>query len=176
MNPISLSTSMREGADSILAKNLVVARLVVGMTQQQLAAAAGVSRATIAQLETGYSDPRLSTIVELARALHLPAIFLLLGMDEIQAFETLATHGEVEPMAITAAEVERMRRLAATGMLKDRVRAARLGAAIARSAGQAAPSAFVGAAIFSAVRPGAGTRTGMLLGQLLAESPRVEPP
>jgi transcriptional regulator with XRE-family HTH domain len=39
------------------------------MTQEQLAARAGISRGYLARLETARQDPRLSTIEKLAKAL-----------------------------------------------------------------------------------------------------------
>src|SRR5260221_2115723 len=80
----------QESIDSILAKHLVAARITPGLTQHDLAAAAGVSRATVAQLETGYSDPRLSTVVDLARALRVSPLVLLAGIPEVQALAELA--------------------------------------------------------------------------------------
>lgn len=41
------------------------------MTQAELAKAAGVSRATITEIESGESDPRLHTLVKLAIALEV---------------------------------------------------------------------------------------------------------
>lgn len=161
-----------ESIDSVLAKNLVVARVVSGVTQHELAGRAGISRATIAQIETGCSDPRLSTIAELAKALGIPLIVLLTGAEEVRALTGLC--GNVAPpepsIGIPQSEVDRMLRLIRSGMLKDRLRAARIGAALARAAGRESPNVQVCSAIFSAVLPGAGTIAGTLLGELLLEA------
>lgn len=172
--PTPQSQPHRESIDSILAKNLVVARIVSGLTQHELANLAYVSRATIAQLETGYSDPRLSTIVELARGLGIPPILLLLGSEEIHALLKLTQDAASAAPSASPSDVARMRHLIETGLLKDRLRAARLGAAAATAGGATAP-ASVSAAIFSAVHPGAGTTLGANLGRLLATaiSPRT---
>jgi transcriptional regulator with XRE-family HTH domain len=42
-----------------------------GMTQEQLAAKAGISRPYLARLETARQDPTLSTLEKLAKALRL---------------------------------------------------------------------------------------------------------
>jgi transcriptional regulator with XRE-family HTH domain len=160
-----------ESIDAVLAKNLVVARVVLGVTQQELSERADISRATIAQIETGYSDPRISTITQLAAALGIPAVVLLTGSDDVRAFvELLGDAGSDEQPSVTipTADLERMRRYLRTGMLKDRVRAARIGAAVARASGGGAASE-VCSAIFSALLPGSGTVAGARLGRILGE-------
>ena len=158
----------RESVDSILAKNLVAARVIAGMTQHDLATAAGVSRATIAQLETGFSDPRLSTVVDIARALGIAPIVLLSGTQEVEALAAIA-QGTVDGRpTISPADLERMRDYTASGMLKDRVRAARVGATVARGGtADAPPGVPVTAGVFSATLPGRGTVVGAQLGRLL---------
>lgn len=167
-------SSSQESIDAVLAKNLVVAREVLGVTQQELAQRADISRATIAQIETGYSDPRLSTIVDLATALGIPPIVLLTGSDDVRALVDLwelAGTTDADPhsaVPLLQHEVERMRRYLGSGMLKDRLRAARIGAAVARAAG-AGSASEVCSAIFSAVIPGQGTVLGTQLGRVLSE-------
>ena len=56
-----------------------------------------------------------------------------------------------------------------TGMLKDRARAAMIGAAAVESFSKNEP-VRISAAIFSAFLPGPGTQIGALLGEFLAES------
>jgi transcriptional regulator with XRE-family HTH domain len=133
-----------ESADAILAKNLVTARLAVGLTQQRLAEDSGISRATVVQIEAGSSDPRLSTIIELAKALGLPAILLLVGLPEIQALSRVLERKAKQRPSIDPRDVERMTHFLRTGMLRL-------------------------AAMFSGFLPGAGTEIGALLGELFAE-------
>jgi transcriptional regulator with XRE-family HTH domain len=54
-----------------VARNLVRLRHDAGLTQQQLADAARVSRATVHLIESAQADPRLSTLDLLARALNV---------------------------------------------------------------------------------------------------------
>jgi DNA-binding XRE family transcriptional regulator len=158
-----------ESSASVLAKNLVVARVVAGMTQQDLAQRAHVSRATIAQIETGCGDPRLSTVAELARALELSPVLLLLGSLEVQALSAIHEGAIPSPMAIQPEKLERMRVFVQSGMLKDRLRAAKLGAAMVRGiSGAPSSAAVVTAAVCSPIFPGEGTRLGATLGQLMS--------
>src|SRR5687768_12725726 len=111
-----------------LADNLLAARTIAGLTQQELADAAGVSRATVAQLETGDGDPRLSTIVHLAEALQISPMLLIVGKPEVTALALLAKENLERPIKLADADAERIRRLVSSGNVTDRLRAARVGA------------------------------------------------
>ncbi len=165
-DPFSIEGRKPESRDSILARNLLVAGLAAGVTQQQLADLAGVSRATIAQLEAGLSDPRLSTIVDLAKAIRISPVLLLSGKLELSALTELA--GQSGSLIVSAKDLRQMSEWTATGMIRDRVRAARIGAAVAQASGST-QSGVVGAAIGSAVNPGWGTVSGALFGELSSE-------
>ena len=157
----------RESFDSVLAKNLVVARSAAGLTQHELAEAARVSRATIAQLETGYSDPRLSTIVHLANGIGISPLLLLAGALEVEALSNISQWLTDHPIDLPPDEIDRIKRLLRTGMLKDRGRAARLGAALAAAKGHDTTAEKVGAAVLSAILPGSGTVLGIALAELI---------
>jgi transcriptional regulator with XRE-family HTH domain len=59
------------------ALNLRDRRMKVGLSQEALAAAAGVHRTEVSLLERAGRDPRLTTIVRLSRALEVPPTNLL---------------------------------------------------------------------------------------------------
>lgn len=151
----------RDAAKTTLAKNLVLARSACDLTQAALAEAATVSRATIAQLESGEGDPRLSTISDVATALGTSPVVLLLGEEELSALVKVTSHAPED--LVSEADVEKMRRLVASGLRKQRLEAAALGATAARAAGLSA----VGAAIGSVLLPGIGTAIGAAIGALL---------
>ncbi len=52
-----------------MAQRIRQARQRRGLTQERLAAKAGLSREYLARLETGRQDPRVSVVVRLAKAL-----------------------------------------------------------------------------------------------------------
>jgi transcriptional regulator with XRE-family HTH domain len=60
-----------------LARNLVSLRHVRQLTQQALAAAAGVPRSTVSNLESGEGNPSLAVLIKIARALGAPIDELL---------------------------------------------------------------------------------------------------
>lgn len=87
-----------EAYRALIGQNLVVARNAAGLTQQVLARRSRVSRATIAQLESGAGDPRLSTLTMLADALHITPLQLVLGPKEMNALQRLLSGDQVLSM------------------------------------------------------------------------------
>jgi len=59
-----------------LAKRIKTLRKEKDLTSEQLAKQAGISKSTLSYIERGVSDPRLSTLVELARRLGMKSIEL----------------------------------------------------------------------------------------------------
>jgi transcriptional regulator with XRE-family HTH domain len=62
------------------ARNLRQQRMLRGLSQEALGHAAGLHRTEVSLLERAGREPRLSTIVRLARALELPPAALLDGL------------------------------------------------------------------------------------------------
>ncbi|MCW3477673.1 helix-turn-helix domain-containing protein [Limobrevibacterium gyesilva] len=60
-----------------LGRNLKAARLCAGLTQQEVAARAGIAVAFLAEIEKGVGDPDLRVIGALAKAVGCPAFELL---------------------------------------------------------------------------------------------------
>jgi len=157
-----------EEVQDTLARNISAARVVLGMSQEQLATSAGMSRATVNQLEGGSTakgDPRLSTVVQLAAALGISPVFLLLGRDELDAIAWAPDSQVVKDVRshLTADELETMRRLLRSGVAKNRTRAVEMGATAAASAGMTA-GAIAAAGIGTALLPGIGTAIGAVIG------------
>ncbi len=159
-----------EDMQDTLARNLSAARGALGMSQDQLAVAAGVSRATINQLEGGSTakgDPRLSTVVCIAAGLGISPAFLLLGRSELDAIVEAPKRKEVEDISshLTAEKLETMRRLLRSGVAKNRTKAVEMGGAAVASAG-ASKGAIAAAAIGTALLPGIGTAIGAVIGSI----------
>lgn len=158
-----IGKSAVETLDRILARNLTAARVGTRTTQQDLADVARISRATIAQLESGVSDPRISTIERLAGALQVPVFALLASDAELVALSRAAAAGVeragVGPKERLAGELlHRLGRLAGSGDGKDRLRAARLAAELAAEGGDASARAASLAAVLAPALGGAWGR------------------
>jgi DNA-binding XRE family transcriptional regulator len=138
---------------TVFAQNLLVARTVLDLTQHALAAASGVSRATIAQLEAGTGDPKLSTVQQLAEALGVSPVVLLLGRRELEALGALLGDAVAPDATMNV-----MRHLVSAGGVRSRLEAARLGIGVAEAAG--IEGGAVGAAVGSFHHPGQGTVAG----------------
>lgn len=74
---------------SSLARNLLVARKAAGLTQEQLSERSGYSRLTVVNLENGQGEPRLSTITDLATALGISPLLLLITREELLAIQSI---------------------------------------------------------------------------------------
>jgi transcriptional regulator with XRE-family HTH domain len=160
----------------IFAQNLHVARTAADLTQQALALASDVSRATIAQLESGVGDPKLSTVNQLAEALGVSPVLLLLGRPELVALAALTTRSIQSPVLDSPA-VNTMRHLVSAGFIRGRIEATHIGIALSHKAGfpeTPGPSA-VGAAVGSFHLPGRGTLVAAHFADLFATPTEVTP-
>lgn len=159
----ALSLSV-EGARDAVARNLAAARSALGWSQEDLARAAGISRATVNQLEGGASaksDPRLSTLAALASALGISPMLLLLDREELDAIAEIPGSREMSEVSshLDPEQLEIMRRLLRSGVAKNRAKAVAMGASAATLAGVSA-GPLAAAAIGTAILPGVGTAVG----------------
>jgi transcriptional regulator with XRE-family HTH domain len=69
-------------ATAAFAENLRAVRLRLGLSQERLASLSRLHRTEISLLERGEREPRLNTIVRLARGLGVAPAELLHGIDE----------------------------------------------------------------------------------------------
>jgi len=70
-----------------LATQLMLARKAHRLTQEALASRAGVSRMTVQRLEAGAIDPRLSSVMELARAMGMELMLVPAALSqEVESF------------------------------------------------------------------------------------------
>lgn len=150
---------------STLGANLALAREAAGLTQEDLSERAGTSRATIAQIESGEGDPRLSTLEAIADALSVGTFVLLLGKQDIGKFVALAQMRKELISAVPKPEdIALLDEFAASHLAADRRRAARMSSDIASERGFDGVGAAVGAAIGTTLMPGFGTIVGAFLG------------
>jgi DNA-binding XRE family transcriptional regulator len=86
-----------------LIQQLEVARKAASLTQANLAQQAGLSRMTIQRTEAGHLDPRLSTMLEMARALGMELI-LVPGVLRAEVEDFLRSGGRflAQPAGISA--------------------------------------------------------------------------
>jgi transcriptional regulator with XRE-family HTH domain len=175
--PSYQSISKPLSPNGILAQNLLLARVGAEWTQQELADASDVSRATIAQIEAGLGDPRLSTIELLARGLGIPTALLIFGQVEFHALATIASTPGPDngAAALLPSKLRTMNYLVDSGNPRHRLEAARMGVDVLRQTGATDLPQTVGAAIGSARLPGRGTLLGARLAHLLRR-PKVSGP
>lgn len=174
--PKTTNSTLSENVLETVALNLSAARIGIGLSQDQLAEAAKVSRATIVQLEGGAGDPRLSTLAAIAAALGITPVLLLIGRDELNAIANMTNNGEAERIRehLSDEEQEEMRRLLRSGLPKNRGKAVNIGTNAATAAGLVVAGAVAGSAIGSALLPGIGTVIGAALGSWLSRSKSTE--
>jgi transcriptional regulator with XRE-family HTH domain len=150
---------------STLGANLALAREAAGLTQGDVAERAGTSRATIAQIESGEGDPRLSTLGAIADALGVGPFVLLLGKHDIEKLVALAQKPKEFTLTLPdTEEIALLDELAGSHLAADRRRAARMSSGIASERGFGGVGAAVGAAIGTTLMPGLGTIVGAFLG------------
>ncbi|AJE99865.1 XRE family transcriptional regulator [Pandoraea apista] len=86
-----------------LMESLVVARKDAAMTQAELADRAGLSRMTVQKVESGALDPRMSTVLEMARALGLEPMLVPASLrQEVEAFLRSGGKYLAQPSGISA--------------------------------------------------------------------------
>jgi transcriptional regulator with XRE-family HTH domain len=150
---------------SALGVNLALAREAAGITQTDLAERAKTSRATIAQIESGGGDPRLSTLSALSEALGIGTPLLLLSQQDIEKLrEVLKSNQEVISALLSIDNLPLLDELSASGLAADRRKAARISAEVASKIGFDSIGAAVGAAIGTTLLPGIGTAVGAFFG------------
>ena len=66
-----------------LGKRIKAARITVGLTQEQIAEAIGVTRGTVAKYELGDAEPKLQKLSVIADVLHVTTDYLI-GRDSTQ--------------------------------------------------------------------------------------------
>lgn len=147
-----LTSSPTQNSALLLAKNLLLLRSAIDYTQQSMADSSQISRATIAQVEAGATDPRLSTLDLLAATLGVSTAFLLFSRRELDALVAiLALPPDPAPPGNTLAV---LRALLLTPAPRRQLEASRMGVVFAQRLGLTEPSHALGAALAAAHAPG----------------------
>lgn len=149
---------------STLAANLALAREAASLTQTELANRAGTSRATIAQIESGRGDPRLSTLGAIADALDVSTYLLLLSADDLQQISEVTKRADLSELQPLADQQVMLKQLAESPLSADQRQAARLSGSVVTELGLTSTGAAVGAAIGTMLMPGIGTILGAMIG------------
>jgi len=135
------------------------------MTQEDLPERAKTSRATIALIESGGGDPRLSTLVAIAEALSVSAYVLLLGKSDVKKFVELVDRaGDLEDARRKDKDLGLLHELSSSQLMAERRRGARMARDFASNLGYVDAGAAVGAAIGALIGPGLGIAIGAFLG------------
>ncbi|EON11685.1 MULTISPECIES: helix-turn-helix transcriptional regulator [Pandoraea] len=84
-------------------ESLVAARKEAAMTQAELADRAGLSRMTVQKMESGALDPRMSTVLETARALGLEPMLVPASLrQEVESFLRSGGKYLAQPSGVSA--------------------------------------------------------------------------
>lgn len=160
-------TARLRAARGHVGRNIILARGVLGVTQEELAHRAVVGRATIAQIEAGLADSRLGTVASIAAALGVHPLLLLARPDDLAHLRHFAEPTDRLAARIPREQIELIEKHRAAGLLKSIVLAGQLGARAVAQLGLDSPNARLGGALGSIVRPGLGTVAAALFASSL---------
>lgn len=147
---------------ALLGRNVILARKARGFTQAELSKASGHTRVTIAKVEAGQVDPRLSTVADISSALGISPLLLLITGDELLSLSRLEEKTNPYQKAMSI-DVSVLLTLMNIGTTSSMLKAAQL--AIEQLSLGSGPEA-AGAAIGTACAPGKGSAIGAALGEL----------
>ncbi|ACL03050.1 transcriptional regulator, XRE family [Desulfatibacillum aliphaticivorans] len=144
-----------------LAKNVAVGRKAHNMSQQALADASGVSKSTIAAIETGKGEPSLSTIVAIACTLQCSPQMLFFDDSTLNFLMLLLYHHpeELKKVKLSKGDIAKAAGGLGSGLRSGLYKAAKVGAQAAEEANFEG-AAKTGAAIGTCRTPGIGTAIG----------------
>lgn len=93
------------------ARQIRVARQAAGLSQRGLSSKAGVTQSQVSQLESGAHEPRLSKLIDLARALDLELV--LVPRKMLPAIQSIArsTQPQIESPTYALGAIERAERV-----------------------------------------------------------------